>query len=57
MTKTEFARYLTDKGYPSENDGGVVMVKRSVSKSELANIKKLIKEAGYKNSYGYTLAE
>ena len=57
MTKTEFAAYLTEHGYPAENENGVVMVRKekSLTKKELQDVKAMMRDAGYNASYGYTL--
>lgn len=57
MTKDEFAAYLTQNGYPAENDGGVVRISRDrpLSKSDVKTVNGMMKETGYNASYGYTL--
>lgn len=57
MTKTEFAAYLTEHGYPAENENGVVMVRKEkpLTKKELQDVKAMMRDAGYNASYGYTL--
>lgn len=56
MTKSEFAEYLTDNGYPAENENGVVMISKEkpLTKTDIKTVQGLMKEAGYKASYGYT---
>ena len=55
MTKTEFAAYLTERGYPAENENGVVMIRKEkpLTKKELQEVKAMMREAGYNASYGY----
>lgn len=57
MTKTEFAAYLTEHGYPAENENGVVMIRKDkpLTKTDLKAVRDMIREAGYNASYGYTL--
>ena len=56
MTKTEFAAYLTEHGYPAENENGVVMISKEkpLSKSDIKAVENMMKETGYNASYGYT---
>ena len=56
MTKEEFAAYLTEKGYPAENENGIVMVSKEkpLTKDEVKTIKNIMHEAGYNASYGYS---
>ena len=56
MTKTEFAAYLTRKGYPAEDENGVVMIRKEkpLTKEEVKTIKTIMHEAGYNASYGYS---
>lgn len=55
MTKTEFAAYLTERGYPAENENGVVMIRndKPLTKKELQEVKAMMRDAGYNASYGY----
>ncbi len=55
MTKTEFAAYLTERGYPAENENGVVMIRKDkpLTKKELQEVKAMMRDAGYNASYGY----
>ena len=55
MTKTEFAAYLTERGYPTENENGVVMIRKDkpLTKKELQEVKAMMRDAGYNASYGY----
>ena len=55
MTKTEFAAYLTERGYPAENENGVVMIRKDkpLTKNELQEVKAMMRDAGYNASYGY----
>lgn len=57
MTKEQFASYLTERGYPAENENGVVMIRKEkpLAKKELQEVKAMIREAGYTASYGYKL--
>ena len=57
MTKDEFAAYLTEKGYPAENDGGVVRIRRErpLTKTDVKTVQSMMRDAGYNASYGYTL--
>ena len=57
MSKDEFAAYLTERGFPAENNGGVVEIRkeRPLTKKELKEVKGHVKEAGYRGSYGYIL--
>ena len=57
MTKTEFAAYLTEKGYPAENENGVVMISKEkpLTKSDLKAVHDMMRETGYNASYGYRL--
>ena len=57
MTKDEFAAYLTEKGYPAENDGGVVRISREkpLTKTDVKVVHNMMLETGYNASYGYTL--
>ena len=57
MTKEEFAGYLTEHGYPAENESGVVTISkdRPLTKTDIITIRGMMKEAGYNASYGYTL--
>ena len=55
MNKADFAAYLNEKGYPAENDSGVVMIQKSLTKTEEKAVQNLVKEAGYRASYGYRL--
>lgn len=57
MTKDEFAAYLTEKGYPAENDGGVVRISRErpLTKTDVKTVQSMMRDAGYNASYGYTL--
>lgn len=57
MTKEQFASYLTERGYPAENENGVVMIKKEkqITKKELQEVKTMMRDAGYDASYGYTL--
>lgn len=59
MTKTEFAAYLTEHGYPAENENGVVMISKDkpLTKSDLKALRDMMREAGYNASYGYSLCE
>ena len=56
MTKDEFAIYLTERGYPAENENGVVMISKDkpLKKTDIKAVRELMKEAGYNASYGYT---
>lgn len=56
MTKTEFAAYLTEHGYPAENENGVVMISKDkpLTKSDLKALRDMMRETGYNASYGYT---
>ena len=55
MTKTEFASYLTGRGYPAENANGLVMVSREklLTAQDMQQLKNLKTEAGYNGSLGY----
>ena len=55
MTKDEFAAFLTERGYPAENDSGVVKISqdRPLSKIEIKAVRDMMREAGYNASYGY----
>lgn len=55
MTKSEFAAYLTERGYPAENENGVVKISqdRPLSKIEIKAVRDMMREAGYNASYGY----
>lgn len=55
MTKDEFARHLTNNGYPAENENGVVKISQDkpLSNLEIKDIHRLMKSAGYNSSYGY----
>ena len=55
MTKTEFAAYLTERGYPAENENGVIMIRKDkpLTKKELQEVKAMMRDAGYNASYGY----
>ena len=55
MTKSEFATYLTERGYPAENENGVVKISqdRPLSKNEIKAVRDMMREAGYNASYGY----
>lgn len=57
MTKTEFAAYLTEKGYPAEDENGVVMIRKGtpLTKKERKEVQEIMAEAGYNASYGYSL--
>ena len=55
MTKDELVIYLTERGYPAENESGVVMVKKPLSKEDKKAVDAMVKEAGYAASYGYRL--
>lgn len=59
MTKEEFAAYLTERGYPAENDSGVVMIRKDkpLTKKELKEIKEIMRDVGYNASYGYSRYE
>ena len=55
MTKDEFATYLTERGYPAENENGVVKISQDkpLSKIEIKAVRDMMREAGYNASYGY----
>ena len=55
VTKEECAAYLTERGYPAENDNGVVMIRKEkpITKKELQQVKAMMRDAGYNASYGY----
>ena len=55
MTKSEFAAYLTERGYPVENENGVVKISQDkpLSKIEIKAVRDMMREAGYNASYGY----
>ena len=55
MTKSEFAAYLTERGYPAENENGVVKISQDkpLSKIEIKAVRDMMREAGYNASYGY----
>ena len=55
MTKDEFAVFLTERGYPAQNEGGVVKIseERPLTKADVKAVRSLIQEAGYNASYGY----
>lgn len=59
MTKEEFAAYLTGRGYPAENENGVVMIRKGkpLSKQELKDIHNIMRESKYNASYGFTVNE
>ena len=55
MTKSEFAAYLTERGYPAENENGVVKISQDkpLSKIEIKAVRDMMREARYNASYGY----
>ena len=57
MTKEEFAAYLTERGYPAENENGVVRISkdRPLTTEDVKAVRIMMRETGYKASYGYTL--
>ena len=57
MTKEEFAAFLTERGYPAENENGVVKISQDkpLSSLEIKEVHRLMKSVGYNASYGYTL--
>lgn len=59
MTKTEFAAYLTERGYPAENENGVVMIHKDkpLTKADLKAVRGMMHEVGYNASYGYSTNE
>lgn len=59
MTKTEFAAYLTEHGYPAENENGVVMISKDkpLTKPDLKAVRDMMREVGYNASYGYSTNE
>lgn len=59
MTKTEFAAYLTERGYPAENENGVVMINKEkpLTKSDLKEVRDMMRKTGYNASYGYLLCK
>jgi len=59
MTKTEFAAYLTERGYPAENENGVVMIRKDkpLTKADLKAVRDMMHEAGYNASYGHSTNE
>ena len=59
MAKTEFAAYLTERGYPAENENGVVMIRKDkpLTKADLKAVRDMMREVGYNASYGHSTNE
>lgn len=57
VTKTEFAAYLTENGFPAENENGVVMISKTnpLTKLDVKTVRDMVQKAGYNASYGYTV--
>lgn len=52
-------RYLTERGYPAENENGVVMIRKDkpLTKADLKAVRDMMHEVGYNASYGHSTNE
>lgn len=53
MMKDEAAKTLTECGYPAAVEDGVVKFKNPLSVKDIRAVKIIMKEIGYKASYGW----
>ena len=53
MSKDEMVEILKEHGYPAENVDGVVYVRKALSKKEVRDVQRILRKAGYNQSYGY----
>ena len=55
MSKDEFVSVLREKGYNAINDEGcvLILVPKVPKKTEYSKLVRLVKESGYKGSYGW----
>ena len=57
MSKDEMVQHLKDNGYRAENENGVVMIRvdTALTAKEINELHKLIRDAGYDSSYGWSV--